>query len=138
MDYPRRLKLSSGPYTWTSTLPQRPHVPSRLALGGEDESWAGVPEKWVDRKDRMLTLKPRFTEDEWSALADVVEHAQTTGAVLTVWPEASDAGSSHETYLVSPKIGEKLKPDPAELGGYYELTLEVRTTDGSAIDPVYY
>jgi hypothetical protein len=138
MPLPLRLKLACGPYTWTSTLPQRPFVPGRHALGGEDESWAGVPEKWVDRKDRLLTLRPRFTEDEWPELADVVEHAQTTGAALAVWPDAAAAGTSYETYLIAPKMNEKLRPEPSQPDGYFEIGLEVRTTDGSAIEPVYF
>jgi hypothetical protein len=138
MAYPGRLKLASGPYTWTSTLAQRPFLPSRQVHGGGDESWAGVPEVWVDRRDRKLRLRPRFTEAEWSDLADVVERALSTGDVLTVWPEAADAGTSYETYLTSPKIGDELKPEPAEVGGFFELTLDVRTTDGSAIDPMYF
>jgi hypothetical protein len=138
MDFPRRLKLASGALTWTATLPQRPWTPARQVLGGSDESWAGVPESWVDREDSILALRPVCREGEWPALRAVVVYAQRNAAVLTVWPDASDAGTSFETYLITPKFGDEITPTPAETLGFYELSLKVRTVDGSAIEPEYF
>jgi hypothetical protein len=138
MALPHRLKLASGAFEWTSTLPQRPFTPARKGEGGSAEAWSGVPEVWVDRKDRELSLRPRFTEAEWPDLADVVDHARYNGAVLTVWPDAADAGTSYDTYLITPKVEDRFKPEPAQPDGFHEVTLEVRTTDGSAIEPLYF
>lgn len=131
-------KLTSGSNTVTLTISQRPWLPSVHILGGSDTSWAGVPEAWVDREDRLLGLRLRVRISEWPALRAVLVYAQRNAAAITFWPDVVVTGSSYSVYLVSPAIGEELKPELGEFASSYEISLTVRTTDGSAIEPAYY
>lgn len=131
-------KFASGSNTATLTIAQRPWVPGVVVMGGADTSWAGVPEAWVDREDRTLALRISCYESEWPALRAVLVYAQRNAAAITWWPDAAVPGTSYSVYLVTPAIGDVLQPERGDHAGTYEISITVRSVDGTAIEPAYY
>lgn len=130
------LKVTYGATTLTLTISQAPWTPSSTAVGGSDTSAAGVPEGFVIRRDRALDLRIRFYESEWPAVRAWLEYAQPGGA-FTIQPEAAVA-TSYTCYLVSPALGEPIRPERGEHFGTFDMGLSVRTTNGAPIEPEYF
>jgi hypothetical protein len=72
------------------------------------------------------------------ALRAVLVYAQRNAAAITFWPDAAVPGTSYSVYLVTPAIGEAIQPERGEYVRTYEISITVRSVDGTAIEPAYY
>jgi hypothetical protein len=125
--------------TLTFTLPMRPFTPGTKAIGGHGESGAGVPCKFVIRRDRFLDVVLRFYESEGPAVRAWLEWAQdATPGAFTVWPDAAVPGTSKSSYLVSPQVGEDTQPTHDQFEGTFEQRVKIRSADGSPYDWQYW
>lgn len=133
----RLLKIIWNATTLTFTIPPRTWRPGTVAVGaGSETSASGVPAAWVTRRDYTLRIPLRFTESEWPAVRAWLEYAQAGGS-FDVYPDSA-AVTAYTCYLAEPRIDEPLEPDPGEYFGSMELSVLVRTTAGTAIEPAYF
>lgn len=133
---PRISYGSGGSATeFNFTLPQRPWDPVSAGVGGSEESAAGLISAWQYRRDRGLLIRPRFWEHEWPAVEAWIawaQHGMSFGLNL------AQVGASTQCLLVSPRMGERIRPLRTEFDQVWEIELEVRTVDGSSMYEPYH
>lgn len=132
-----RPRLQDGTATVNLSLPQRPWSPISRGIGGRDVAASGIPEAFEIRRERRVRVVLRVTEAEWPAVRALLERAQQ-GASFTWRFDQDEAGTQHTVYLDEPEMGEEIEPvrDDA-FPTVYELALVLRTTAGTAIEPVW-
>lgn len=136
--YPNTPKVVYNSTTLLFTRPARPWIPGTQGVGaGRAESAAGVPSVWVTRRDRLLSVPLRFTESEWPSVRAWLVWAMDGGGSFAFYPDQNEA-TSYTVYLVSPSIADEVAPSRGEHFGEMELTVKIRTTAGTAIEPAYY
>lgn len=128
-------RISYGAVTFDLSLPQRPWTPISVGVGGYEESAAGVPSVWEYRRDEQRRIRIRFTEAEWPEVHAWLVYAQRSGQ-FGMAPDRS--GTSYTCYLVSPRMGEPIEPQPGDSAGVWEIELVIRTVSGAVIPGRYY
>lgn len=133
----RTQKVVYGATTLALAWPVRPWTPGTVAVGaGREESAAGVPSAWVTRRDRTLLVTLRFPEEAWPDVRAWIEYAQG-GGTFSWYPDAA-LTTHHTCYLIAPAVDEHVRPTRAEDPGEMELVVEIRRTDGAAMDEEYF
>lgn len=126
------------PIDFELSVPQGPWDPESEPDGGYDRSAAGIQEAFVIRHNRGLTLHLRMFESEYVQFFEPM--------IRTIWGQpqdftlrldANEPTTEHEVQLLSPQVGEKLKPRRGDYPGTLEVDLLVCTADGSQF-PEYY
>lgn len=124
--------------TFSFTISQRPWIPRSKAVGGFGVSSAGVPESYKQRRDQRLAMIIRFYEAELPNVMTWIEWCQdNAGTPFSLYLESTDV-TPISCYLDSPTINEEVIPtrNPQYLK-QYELTVIVRTVDGSRFTRAY-
>lgn len=119
----RLQRFRYGGSEYVTSLPARAWVPGEEAVGVRRITTSGVSAGEIIRTDTRVHMTLRFPEEEWPAVAALIEFGLTSG--LVEWfPEASDLGNSFQVYLDSPAPGEDWRPDRE--GGYERaMTIEL-------------
>lgn len=120
------------PISWECSIPQRPWLYRSQAVGGRDESTAGVQESFVLRHDRIYILRLRLTENEWvedfePMMRTLWQQAQD----FTVQLDALDVTTEVTVALVGPWMDEGVEGREHDCPGVLEIDIKVRTSDGS-------
>lgn len=135
MTLPWIPRISYGGVAFDLALPQRPWVPVSRGVGGYEESAAGIPSAWEYRRDAMRRMTIRFMEAEWGEVLAWLIHAQR-GGQFGIAPDYR--GDSYTCYLVAPRMGEDIEPQPGDFPGVWEIDLTIRTVSGATIPGRYY
>ena len=129
------------PTTLTMTVPMGPATPFTYTVAGSsglETSQSGLPSAWAGTRLHGAKLKVRGTEAEWSTfrsfLVWALDHAATA---FTVYPDTT-VGTSHSCYLLAPTAADRVEMPALGAGLLWEYEIEVRRTDGAAIDIAYY
>lgn len=121
----RRLsRFVYGATDWTTSLPVRAWTPVDATVGGRRVSAAGVPATYIVRRDTLIELVLRLTEDEWEDVLALVAFGQT-GQAITWYPDANNTDPDYEAvavYLETPAPGERFTPTR---DGQYPRMIEV-------------
>lgn len=116
---------------FAATLPARPWTPVDNTVGGSRTAASGVPASYIVRRDGLLELTLRIEEAEWAAFLALIVFGQSAAAF--VWfPDAEEA-TSFTVYLDSPAAGEKWKPTRDTYARVFEVTITLRSTDGTPL-----
>lgn len=127
------------PISFELLLPQRPWIPRSTAVGGYDESTAGVQESFVLRHDRIYRLRLRMTETEFAFhFEPMIRTLWGQAQDFTVYLDANDVTTAHDVALVRPWMGDGLEPTETDLPGVFEVAIDVRTADGSVFTYPYF
>jgi hypothetical protein len=139
MPYARCPRFDYAATSLTLTIPQRPWVPRTAAVAGTDTSASGIPAAYLVRRDELMEQRIRFDESEWSSVHALLTAAQLA-EVVTVFPDATEPGTSYDCYLDGPKLGEEdIAPTrDAEYGEVYELLVVWRKVSGSVFTDAFY
>lgn len=122
------------------TISQRPWGPRSRGIGGYDESAAGVPESYRQRRDEELDIILRFYENQINDVMTWLAWAQdNAGTTFKFYLESTDAiGAAYDVYLVDPVMGDDIKPErSAQYPKTYEITVRLRTANGVRITRAY-
>jgi hypothetical protein len=128
-----------GAVDYHARLPQRPWDPGTDTLGGSDVSAAGVPAAFLIRRDPLWHVTLRFPEGEWPNVERLIAHGQGAGSI-TFYPDRL-SGLSHTVYLLSPAMGERVRPRRSDEPSTQEIDLVLRRTTtgaGTAVADLYY
>lgn len=127
------------PLSCEFAIPQRPWTYRSTAIGGYDQSAAGVQESFMVRHDRIYVLHLRMTETEWVELFEPMmavlwQQAQE----FVVYLDANDPTTAHDVVLVGPWMTEGIEAKQHDCPGVLEVDIALRTVDGSAFTTVPY
>lgn len=131
-----RPKVEYAGTTLVFSRPQRPWTPESVATGGHRTSASGVMEAYEIRRDEILEITLRFTEPEWPAVRAWLAHAQRAGS-FDFYSDRNDS-TGRTCLLESPAMGEPLRPERAEYGGDYEMSVRIRAVSGGPWAEAYY
>lgn len=131
-----KFVYGATPTTLALTIAQRPWSPSSQAVGGA-ELGAPTPAAYVVRRDELLDVTLRFHESEWAAVRAWLVWAQALPNTFDYFPDLY-LSAFHTCYLVSPVMGEPIRPVREETFGVYEIGLQFRKVDGTAWDLTYW
>jgi len=90
--------------------PSRPWPRSVRAIGGDIASDADVRASYIVRRDELLTVTLRFSEDQWPEIESLIEFGQS-GSVFLWYPDA-DVNEAFSVILDSPAINTEFAPAP--------------------------
>lgn len=113
----------------TTTLAGSQWTRASVPVGGREESASRVPSSYEVRRDQLLKQTIRFTEAEWPALRNMLEHGQR-GSTITVYPDASLA-ANRVCYLKQPSFDELIEARPSDYPG--DLEVDVTWVDSNDV-----
>lgn len=114
-------------------LPQYPWTYRSAGVGGTAVAASGVPESYVIRTDRILTVRVRLLEHEVNDFLAEAEAVRASGASFPYRFEQSDALTEVTAYWHDPAFPESLEVerDP-EFPGLFLCTFQIRTATAGA------
>lgn len=122
------------------TISQRPWSHKSKGVGGYDESAAGVPESYTQRRDEDLELILRFFESQMNEVLDWLAWAQdNAGTTFKFYLDKADLiGAAYDVYLVDPVVGDEIAPvRSAQYPETFEITVRIRPANGVRITRAY-
>lgn len=130
--------IYNGAVNLLFTVSQRPWAQKSKGVGGYDESAAGVPESYVQRREERLTIILRFYESQLDAVLTWLAWAQdNAGTTFNFYLESTDA-VPYSVYLVEPVMGDEIAPQrSAQYPKVFEITVTIRTANGARIVRAY-
>ena len=132
MAYRRRSRFVFGTSDWTTELSVHPWIPADATVGGSRTAASGIPASYIVRRDALVELTIRASEDEWPELLSLIAYGQTAQA-FTWYPEAAES-ESRLVYLEAPLAGERWAPSRvAEFLRVFEMTITLRAI--ADVDP---
>jgi hypothetical protein len=102
-----RFEYGDG-FFFEASLTALAWTPKDITTGGRRIASAGLPASYVVRRDAVLDVQLRFTEDEWPDLLAVIAAGQSD-AVLTFYPDAEES-TTFQVYLDAPASGDTFQP----------------------------
>jgi hypothetical protein len=128
MPLPRRPRFVWATGDLTMTWPCRAWIPEDSTVGSRDVSASGIPAAYIVRRDDLLNLTQRVTEDEWSDFRAFIAAVQD-GQAFQWYPDAEEA-EFFDVYLESPAAGDKWRPSrDGEYPRMFEATIQLRGVD---------
>lgn len=117
----------------TVELPARPWTPGTKAVGGRRVAASGIVATYEVRRDRLVTLSLRVTEDEWPDFLAFIEYAQF-GEAFHWYPDAAanpidddEDYDAFNVYLETPAMGEDYNPPRnGEYPRMFDATITLR------------
>lgn len=128
-----RISYGAGPTVFAFSLAMRPWEPSSRMIGGGDDV-NGVPLRYEITRYRGALLRLRVRESEWPSVRAWLEAAQGEGLETDFRFDQTDAGTEFGVYVTRPGPDDPIQPTRGETRGTYEIEVEVRSSNGSAID----
>lgn len=130
MSIPRCPRFVCGEIDFEFEFPTRPHLPRRGGVGGSETAAGGIPASYSIRRDHLLSVPLRFTEEDWPEVEALIDEMMTSAAV-EFYRDADDEAPTNTCYLESPKEGEEWGPDRTdEMAGEFEMTIVLRSITG--------
>lgn len=107
MAFPFSPKIIYGATTLVMAQSTATFAPDRMIVGGESESAAGVPERFVVRKDGLFTMKLLLLQTELTAVTAWLDWCFDNGSqgFFSFYPDQAGV-LNYQSWLVKPKIGE--------------------------------
>lgn len=114
------------------SLPLLPWQPRSGGIGGSAVSAAGVPESYVIRTDRIVSVTLRVLEEELDAVLAKLEEIRASSEAFGFAFDQDDVATDYDVYLHAPVWPDEIDaPRDPEFLGVHRITIELRTTDGS-------
>lgn len=125
--------------TFSFTISQKPWIPRSKTVGGYGVASSGATESYRQRRDQRLAMTIRFYEAELPNVLTWIEWCQdNAGIPFSLYLESTDV-TPISCYLDEPNINQEVLPvrNP-QYPKQYELTVIVRSVDGSRFTRSYY
>jgi len=111
MGYVNRSRFEwGGTESFETSLSAMAWTPADRTVGGAERSTAGVPAAFIVRRDALLDLTLRITEDEWLDFLAFVTAAQA-GIPITWFPDADEPSLTFTVFLDAPDVGSQWNPE---------------------------
>jgi hypothetical protein len=104
----RRSQFNYGAGVFVASLSSPAWTPKDATVGGMRVAAAGVPATYVVRRDALLDLVLRFTEDEWPDVLALIQFGQSGQAIT--WTPDVDELATFDVYLDAPAAGTSWAP----------------------------
>lgn len=107
-------------------MPMRPPSPRKAGVGGSETAASGVPAAYSVRRDYLLSVPLRFTEDEWPEVEALIDLMQEHRATTVFYADQDQSEPTKSCYLESPAMGTEWGPTLGQFFGTYDLTIVLR------------
>lgn len=131
-----RITYDSGT-TFELQRAQLPWTPRSSGVGGARRTASGLGESFLVRRDQEVRVTLLFFETEWAAVRTWLEWAMDNyGTAFTFQFDKAGASTAHQVTLAEPRLGATttLEPERADFPGLFQVSVVLRSADGSAID----
>lgn len=131
MNLPWCPRFVFGANDFAFSMPMRPPTPMNGGIGGSETAASGVPASYSVRRDYLLNVPLRFTEEEWTEVEALIEamQAHPTGG-FDFYADKNQPEPSNTCYIEEPAMGTRWGPTRGEFFGSYDLTIILRSTSG--------
>lgn len=137
MNLPWSPRFVCSDIDFAFSMPMRPPSPRKGGVGGTETAAAGIPASYSVRRDYLLSVPLRFTEEEWPEVEALIDLMQTHPGATAFYADLNQLTPSNLCYLESPAMGTEWGPTRGEFFGSYDLTIVLRST-GEPWDVPYY
>ncbi len=133
---PKIVYNNGGVVTLNLTWPQKQWEPKSKGVGGTDRSASGVVESFNIRREHLVTIGLRFTEEEWSDIDQWLSYFQDNqGSTFDFYFEKTDNATLYTVYLDSPSLEDgDIEPKRSSRHGIYEIDVVLRNSANQRFD----
>lgn len=133
---PKIVYNNGSTVTLTLTQPQKLWRPYSKGVGGTDRSASGVTESFLIRREYLVKLMLRFTEDEWASVDSWLSWAQdNAGSTFDFYFDKDDVATLYTVLLDKPSFEDgEIQPDRADAHRIYEIEVVLRNSENERFD----